>query len=72
MPDPSDTRAPDSQRPRVAPREHARCEAPVKKGLSVLSRHPRHRRLVPPTDLELVIDAGKNSRKLDLDCRLSL
>ena len=31
---------------------HARCEAPVKKGLSVLC----HRRLLPPTDLELVVD----------------
>ena len=29
------------------------CRAPVKKGLSVLPRHPRQ--LLPPTDLELVI-----------------
>ena len=64
------TRAPDSQRPRVAPSEHARCEAPVKKGPSVLSRHPR--RLPPTTDLELVVDVGKNSRKLDPNCRRSL
>ena len=39
-------------------RDHARCEAPVKKGLSVLSRHHRHRRLAPPTHLELGIDVG--------------
>ena len=39
--------------------DHARRDAPAKKGLSVLSRHHRHRRLVPPTHLELVIDVGR-------------
>ena len=33
-----------------APR--ARCETPVKKSLFVLSRHSRHSRIVPPTDLD--------------------
>ena len=64
-------------------RKQYRCEAPVKKGLSV-------RRLMPTTHLELVtivhlrlavpalrarvrIDrVSKNSRKLDPDCRRSL
>ena len=37
----------------------ASCEAPVMKSLSILSRHPRRRRLMPTVDLELVIELSQ-------------
>ena len=58
------TRAPDSQRPRGAPREHARREAPVKKGLVVI--------LVDAPCRLISNFTSSNSRKLDPDCRRSL
>ena len=55
----------------LCPAPRARSLWPQKRRVFLFCR-PRHRRLVPPTHLELVIDVGKNSRKLDPDCRRPL